>query len=429
MRTIGLVDCDAFYASCERLFRPDLAGMPVIVVSSNDSCVIARSADAKKLGIGMGQPLFQVRDLVRRHRVHVFSANFGFYGDISQRVMAVLAQFSPHVEAYSIDESFLLLDGFEQRGLHDYGRQIKDRVAQWVGIPVCVGIAGAPHGGSRTLAKLANRFAKTRPEFGGVCDLGQLTAGELQALMRATPCENIWGVGRRLAARLQAIGIENALQLRDAPGRWLRDQFSVALERTALELRGVSCIPLEEEPAPSQQIVVSRSFGTPATNREELRQAVSHFASCAAEKLRRQRSVTAQLLVFAHTSLFNPSEPAYSASRIVRLAAPTSDSRSLAGAACAAIDALYKPGYRYVKAGVMLLELCAAGTLQASLWPGSSTGSSVRLMEVMDKINARMGSGALRVAAAAPDGTWQAKRNRLSPAYTTRWADIPTVRA
>lgn len=424
MPIFALVDCNAFYVSCERVFNPRLTG-PVVVLSNNDGCVIARSDEAKALGIKMAEPFFKVRHLVEPHGIQVFSSNYPLYADMSQRAVAVLSQFTPHLEVYSIDESFLSLDGFEHLDLTAYGREVRARMLQWTGLPVCVGIAT-----TKTLAKLANKFAKKRKHFDGVCDLRTIAPAALDAMLEETALEEIWGIGRRLAPRIEACGIRNARELRDSSAKRIRELFGVVLERMVMELRGVSCLALEEVTPPRKEIVVSRSFGRPITEKAELLKAAAAYAARAAEKLRRQQSVTRSLSVFAHTSLFNQHEPYYAASTTVHLSHLTNDTRDIINAAHRGLDTIFRSGYRYAKAGVMLLDLHDANVEQTCFWNASrAREESTALMNVIDKINTRMGRDTIGSAGAARQPSWGTQRQRLSPAYTTRWTDIPIVRA
>lgn len=428
MATFALVDVNAFYCSCERVFDARLVGKPVVVLSNNDGCVIARTSEAKALGIRMGVPWFEVREMAEAAGVVVYSSNYALYADMSARAMSVLAQFSPDVELYSIDECFLGLDGFGDLDLAAYGREIRSRVAQWTGLPVCVGI-----GSTKTLAKFANHTAKADCGRGGVVDVRVLATAELDALLEATKLDDVWGVGRRLAPKLEALGIRNARELRDAVPRWLRQQFSVVLERTVLELRGLACQPLEAVSPPRKEIVVSRSFGRPVTEKADLLEAVSTHATRAAEKLRRQHSIAAAVAVFAHTNLFRPEAPTYSAQRAVSLVDPSDDTRVLVAAACRGLESIYRAGFKYTKAGIMLLDLADRERRQAALWPQDPAPERTQaLMAAVDRINAKMGRNAITTAAAgAPRSkrAWPMRREKLSPQYTTNWADVPIVRA
>ncbi|MBA3597735.1 MAG: Y-family DNA polymerase [Methylibium sp.] len=425
MATFALVDVNSFYCSCERVFDVRLQDVPVVVLSNNDGCVIARTSEAKALGIKMGEPWFKVRDMAQRGGVKAYSSNYALYADMSQRCMTVLSQFASSVEVYSIDESFLALDGHDPARLASLGGEIRARVLQWTGLPVGVGIAS-----TKTLAKFANHLAKKHPAFtpAGVCNLIDVPPARLDKLLAATSTEDIWGVGRRLSARLAAQGIEDALALRDAPADQIRTRYSVVLERTILEMRGVSCLALEEVMPDRKEIVVSRSFGRPVVELHELREAVASYATRASEKLRRQAGAAGGVSVFLHTNLFND-DPRYSASTAVQLVEPSADMRELVGAACAALQRLFRPGYRYAKAGVMLLDLAPAAIRQETLWSPSLSRDPAALMRAVDGINKRMGRGTLRTAAAGQRRAWSMRRQRLSPCYTTRWQDVPMARA
>lgn len=417
----ALVDVNSFYCSCERVFDPRLRSVPLVVLSNNDGCVIARTAEARAAGIWMGAPLHEVRDLIRKHDVKVFSSNYALYGDMSRRAMTVIGQFAPRTEIYSIDECFLDLDGFSSIDLIDYGQQIRSRVLQWVGLPVCVGI-----GPTKTLAKLANHYAKKRPQFAGVCHLSSLSDAEQGALMEDTPAGDVWGVGRKLIPKLQSLGIVNARQLREVPRTQLRQACGVVLERTACELAGIQCFDFEDQPQPRKQIVVSRSFGERITALEGLRTALINYTERAAERLREQGCVTSQVNMFIHTSPFNQRDPFYSNSITIRLSAQSNDSRVLVAAVCEGLGRIYKPGFRYMKAGVMLFDLTPRAVIQQDLGAGESDKSDA-LMQALDKINGRMGKRAVTFAGGLARTGWKMKQDSLSPCYTTRWEQLPDV--
>ncbi len=422
----ALVDCNNFYASCEKLFDPKLAGVPVVVLSNNDGCVVARSAEVKALGLPMGVPWFKIREQARQHGIVAFSSNYALYADMSNRVVEVLAQFSPDIEVYSIDESFLDLAGFEATGLADYGRQIRDRVQQWLGLTVCVGIAP-----TKTLAKLANHCAKKNLAGNhGVCDFTTLPAADQDVVFAAIDVSEVWGVGRKLTPRLHAMGITTVKALRDADAETLRSRFSVVLERTVHELRGTSCLSLEDITPDKQQIICSRSFGERIHDLENLQEAVSSHISRAAEKLRLQDSLAGAVTVCIRTSPFNPTGPCYQKAVTATLPEATADNRVLARSALRTLRQIYRPGLAYQKAGVMLSDIRPSRLQQASLFsdPGGNEGSK-RLMHTLDCINARWGRGTLRLAAEGVDYGWQMKRGNLSPGYTTEWADLPVAKA
>ena len=344
MAVFALVDCNNFYASCEKLFDPRLLGKPVVVLSNNDGCVVARSAEAKVLGVPMGAPWHQLRELAMREGIIAYSSNYALYADMSNRVVEVLGQFSANLEVYSIDESFLDLSGYDgltAAGLHGYCVEIRSRVAQWLGLAVCVGI-----GTSKTLAKLANHCAKKGlAGRDGVCDFTGMAELELSNLFAAIPAEEVWGVGRRIADRLYEMGIETVRDLRDADAETVRARFSVVLERTVRELRGVSCPDLEEVAPPKQQIMNSRSFGQYVYDLDELREAVASYIAKAAEKLRAQDSLAGAVQVYIRTNPFKPKEPQYQRTVTLPLPEPTSDTRVLSRFAIDILKSIYRPGY------------------------------------------------------------------------------------
>lgn len=422
----ALVDCNNFYASCEKLFRPDLRTMPVVVLSNNDGCVVARSKESKALGIKMGVPVHLIKEEIRRHGILVFSSNYTLYGDMSRRVMTTLEALAPRVDVYSIDEAFLDLTGIDRVvPFEAFGRAVKNTVYQNIGLPVCVGIAP-----TRTLAKLANYAAKKYPATDGVVDL---TNPERQRrLMARVPVEEVWGVGRKLSARLQAIGIVTALQLADSHLATLRKQFSVVLERTARELNGIPCVPWEDVPAPKKQIMCSRSFGKPLQKLSDLEEAVAHFATRAAVKLRAGDQYAAELMVFIRTNPFKAGAPQYSRSASVKLIQPSQDSRVVVQQALRLLRPMYRDGFDYAKAGVMLGDLVQGAGIQEDLFasnpePALDNAKSERLMTVMDAINRKSGAMVYMAREAGP-AAYAMRREHLSPAYTTRWDDLPKVR-
>lgn len=419
----ALVDGNNFYVSCERVFAPSLEGRPVVVLSNNDGCAVARSNEVKALGVKMGTPWFELCDLARRHGIVALSSNYALYADMSNRMMAILAAFSPQQEVYSIDECFLGLEGFARQRLPGMAREIRQRVRRWIGIPVCVGI-----GPSKTLAKLANHCAKKGLAGGeeGVCDLSSLPDSEMTALLDRIDVGEVWGVGRRHSERLAGLGIHTVRQLRDADTAMIRREFSVVLERTVRELRGTACLALEEVAPSKQQIMSSRSFGTYVYARDELAEAVAAYTARAAEKLRRQSSVAGAIQVYIRTNPFSTRQPQYQRGITVPLAMATSDTMQLTRAALWGLDRIYRPGFAYQKAGVMLADIRPAGQTQGVLFPDAAKGRPA-LMAVMDRANARWGRGTLKLAAEGARQGWRMKRDRVSPAYTTRWEDLPRV--
>ncbi len=375
----------------------------------------------------MGEPWFKLQEQARQHGIVAFSSNYELYADLSDRVVQVLRQFSPNLEVYSIDESFLSLDGFGHIDLAEYGRQIRERVLQWVGLPGCVGI-----GPSKTLAKLANHCAKkSLAGSDGVCNLLALNAGELDELFGRIEVDEVWGVGRKIDARLREMGIASVKDLRNADPAMIRTRFSVVLERTVRELNGVSCLSLEEVAPDKQQIMCSRSFGEPVYELDDLLDAVATYMSRAAEKLRGQQGVAAALMVFLQTNPFKPEEPQYHPSMTVPLPDPTADTRVLVQWAQRIAKRLYRRGYAYKKAGVMLSGIQSAGVSQGSLFdsPSSTVAKAGTLMALMDGINQKWGRGAIRLAAEHRHHPWQMRRDRMSPRYTTSWDELPLVNA
>ena len=432
----ALVDGNNFFVSCERVFRPSLNGLPVVVLSNNDGCAIARSNEAKALGIKMGAPWFQIRHMAESEGLVALSANFALYGDLSDRMMSLAAGLGPAQEVYSIDESFIDLTGV--RGdLVDRSHKIRARILQWVGIPCGIGI-----GGTKTLAKLANHVAKTAERKPGsypehlaqVCNLSALESAELEAVMAATPVNEVWGVGRQISKQLNEGGITNVLELIRLDAAMVKSRWSVMLERTVRELQGTSCIDLDHAPVPKQQIACTRSFGHPITELRDLDEAVSEFASRAGQKLRKQRSLAGQVLVFIRTSPFRK-DPQYSRSTTVPLRRPSADTAAIVMAALAGLRAIYQPGFKYAKAGVMLMELQSDTVQQIELDLQDDVEQEegrARLMTTLDGLNQRYGCGTVVMASAGLAGdrrAWSMKQERRTPGYTTCWEDMPVARA
>jgi DNA polymerase V len=420
-RSYALVDCNNFYVSCERLFRPELKRRPVVILSNNDGCVVSRSQEAKKLNIPMATPLFKVEQLLKRHRVEIFSSNYTLYADISSRVMQTLETFSPQVEIYSIDEAFLDLTGFiTAEARYDYGQKIRQTVQRHVGIPVCVGIAP-----TKTLAKLANYGAKTYPATHGVVDLSQPERRD--RLLKITPVSEIWGVGKRTLLRLQHMGIYTAWDLSALSIKTARRQFSVVMERTIRELRGEACIDIDAQPAPQQQVICSRSFGEKISAYAPLRETVCEFAARAAEKLRHNRQLARMITVSVRTSAYSAEEPCYANSASGSLPSYSNDSRQIIARATSLLQNVWKDGYRYAKAGVMLSDLSADNPFQPDLFDDPSCRArNTALMKAMDQIN-HGGSGSIWLGGQRPQRDWFMNRAHLSPAYTTCWEQLPIV--
>lgn len=430
----ALVDGNNFYVSCERVFRPSLNGIPVVVLSNNDGCAIARSNEAKALGIAMGAPWFQIRHLAEDAGLVALSANFALYGDMSDRMMSLAAGLGPVQEIYSIDESFIELTGV--RGdLVARSHKIRDRILQWVGIPCGIGI-----GSTKTLAKLANHIAKTAERKPGsypeklaqVCNLEALSPEEFDAVLAATAVNEVWGVGRQITKQLNADGIHTALDLARLDAATVRSKWSVVLERTVRELQGTPCIDLEHTPAAKKEIACTRSFGHYVLEQHHLAEAITEFASRAAEKLRKQNSLAGRILVFVRTSPFRP-EAQYSRSTVVPLRRPTADTAAFVSAALAGLRQIYRPGFKYAKAGVMLLELQPGSQQQCELGlEDDHCEDRGKLMSALDDLNQRYGKGTVLMASAGAEGkrrVWSMKQERRTPGYTTRWADMPVARA
>jgi len=432
----ALVDCNNFYASCERVFSPKLEGRPVVVLSNNDGCVVARSNEAKALGIGMGVPAFEVEDIIRKNGVEVFSSNYALYADMSSRVMQTLSAFAPDIEIYSIDEAFLNLAGFNGLGhpcrdcaLADYGRRIRQTVKQWTGMPVTIGIAR-----TKTLTKIANRTAKKSVKANGVLDLTDSAC--LNTVLAETPVEKVWTVGIRTALKLKGAGIETALGLRDADITWIKQKFGVVGARTVYELRGISCYPLvlgtpygEQNTPAKKSITVSRTFGKPVESIEELKEAIASYASRAGEKLRGQGLAAGMMTVYVTTSRFIESRRAgiNSSRRVgIEFVVATSDTMELIRNACRCIDRLYRKGCAFKKCGIIFNALVPEDQIQEGLFDNVDRLKSQRLMRVIDSINTRLNSP-LQWAAEGLAQSWKVRFKRRSNRYTTRWDELPEV--
>lgn len=418
----ALVDVNSFYASCETVFRPDLRGKPVVVLSNNDGCVIARSAEAKALKIPMGAPYFKLKNDFRRHNVQVFSSNYALYADMSNRVMTTLEDMAPAVEIYSIDEAFMCLDGMQRlTSLDDLGRKVRARIKQETHLTVGVGIAQ-----TKTLAKLANHAAKKWSKTGGVLDLSNID--RQKKLLALVPVEDVWGVGRRISKKLNAMGITTAKDLAEQSTYIIRKHFNVVLERTVRELRGEPCLELEEFAPTKQQIVCSRSFGSRITEYMDMRQAVCAFAERAAEKLRKERQYCKQIAVFVRTSPHAEGEVFYGNQANGKLLTPSNDTRDIIRVAMDALDQIWLDGHRYMKAGVMLGDFFSQGVSQLNLFDEyRPQPNSEALMRVVDGFN-QSGKASLFFAGQGIEKSWAMKREMLSPAYTTRFADLPVAK-
>lgn len=423
MRSIALIDVNNFYVSCERVFNPKLINIPVVVLSNNDGCAVARSNEVKALGVGMGTPWFKFKELAEKHGIKALSSNYALYADMSNRVMSILREFSPDQEVYSIDESFLDLSEFKSLDLIRYGQQMRQRILKWTGLPVCVGIAS-----TKTLSKLANHCAKKRPAFNGVCNFNAMSVNELENLLSQIEVGEIWGVGRKLAPKLQALGYNTVLDLKRANAEALRQQFSVVMQKTIHELNGIVCFEMEEISPLKKQIVSSRSFGHAVYDFNSLAESITLYMSRAAEKLRKQQSYAGSVYVFIRTSEFKPDQPYYSNGMTIPMPTPTDDTRQLANVALWGLKQLYQPNFKYAKAGVMLSELVPAVGLQTDLFSQVQVSpKSKALMAAMDKINRKMGNESIKLASEGFTRPWKMKQENKSPSYTTKWEEIPSV--
>lgn len=423
---LALCDCNNFYVSCERVFRPDLIGRAVAVLSNNDGCIVARSQEVKDLGIKMGVPLFQVQHLVDNHNIQLFSSNYALYADMSARVMSTLEKFTPSLEIYSIDEAFLDLTGVYPCSQDPiaYAQRIKKTVFRSTGIPICVGM-----GPTKTLAKLANFAAKKWKKTGGVLDLSDPQRRE--RLMKILPVGEVWGIGSRTSAKLNHLGINTAWDLAIQPTQRIQEQFNVVIARTVMELNGIQCLELEEIVPDKQQIVCSRSFSRRLTEFRELSAALAEFGSRAAEKLRKQGSVAGCITVFIRTNPFNPNEPQYQRSACIKLDLGTQDTRIIVVTANRLLETIYKSGYGYQKAGVQLSHIQSdALPGQIDLFDDADTGLPIEnseLMKAVDQINRRFPK-AVSIASAGLDKTWKPKTERISQRYTTDWRELVRVK-
>lgn len=407
----GLIDCNSFYASCERVFRPDLAKVPIVVLSNNDGCVIARSYDAKPF-VKMGEPYFQIKHKLKQHGIVPFSSNYALYGDMSERVMTLIESMVPAVEVYSIDEAFTDLTGIKD--IDSLGRRIRSQVLRCTGIPVGVGIAH-----TKTLAKLANHTAKRlQTQTGGVVNICDQVKRDW--VLRNTDVAEVWGVGRRMKIHLDAMGIKSAMDLAKADPWTLRKNFSVVIEKTARELAGTPCLELDEPDPPKQEICCSRMFGKRLTELAPIKEAVATYMMRASEKLRAQGSLCKKIRVSIRTGMFNPEEAKYANGVVIDLPYPTDDVRLLTRMAGDALVHVYRPGFHYSKAEVMLLNLCQPGEYTEDLFAASQLGASTSLMGVLDEINQRWGRGTLRSASVPVDPVWGMRREMMSQSYTTR---------
>jgi DNA polymerase V len=417
----ALIDCNSFYASCERVFRPDLQRTPIVVLSNNDGCVIARSADAKPF-VKMGALFQEIRGDLKRHGIVAFSSNYALYGDMSERVMTILEARFPSTETYSIDEAFVDMTGLPEP-LESIGRQVQSEVKQKTGIPVGIGIAT-----TKTLAKLANAAAKRwQKQTGGVVDIRDPVRRD--KLLKAMPVEEVWGIGPRMRAHLEGMQIRTAWDLAQMDAWTLRKLFNVVVEKTVRELRGVACLEIESEIEPKQEICSSRSFGKRLRELPPIQEAVTSYAMRAAEKLRNQQSLCRQVRVSLRTGMFNPTEAKYANGILCQLPYPTDDSRLIIKAVQAGLKQVFREGFSYAKAQVLLLDLCHKNEYTPDLFAPEQPVKTERLMSALDAINNRWGRGTLQPGRIAKPAEWAMRRELLSPAYTTRWPELMVAKA
>ncbi len=416
----ALIDCNNFYASCERVFRPDLNGKPIVVLSNNDGCVIARSNEAKAVGIPMGAPAFEFEKLFKAHQVHVFSANFALYGDMSNRVMSILSEYAPEMEIYSIDECFLKLTGFELFDLQAHGEQMRYKVSKWTGIPISVGIAP-----TKALAKLANRIAKKYPDKTNGCYIIDTDEKRIKAL-KWLKIEDVWGIGRQHTKQLKAHNVFTAYDFTQLTDEWVKKHMAIVGVRLKHDLQGIPTLDLEAV-QPKKNIATTRSFERNYTKFEELAERVSTFASSCAEKLRKQKSCCNSLMVFIHTNGHRKDLPQYSRNIVVKLPYATNSTIELSGFAIQALKKIYKNGYAYKKAGVIVQDFTPENVVQKTLFENRNE-RHIPLMQTIDKLNAQFGQQKIRLAAQDTKRVWKMKQEKLSPRYTTNLNDIITIK-
>jgi len=414
----ALVDCNNYFVSCERVFDSRLEGKPVIVLSNNDGCAISRSNEAKALGIKMGANYFEIENLIKRHNVQVFSTNFVLYADMSMRVKGLLSKFCPEVENYSIDEAFLNFQGFDNYNLKEYCTTIAQTVKQGTGIPVSIGVAP-----SKTLAKVANKYAKKYSGYKSVCVIDS-EEKRIKALQKFE-IGDVWGIGRQHTKRLEAMGIKTAYDFTRMPQAWVRKNMTVIGERTWRELLGEPCIQMETAAPAKQSIMVSRSFGKMIGDYETLSDALSNYTCMAAAKLRKQKSCAKALLVFIDTNPYREDLAQYSRHIIMTLPVASASSQELLHYALKGLKTIYRPNFQYKKAGVMLMEICSEDAIQGNLFDTIDRGKHKNLMTVLDNVNERYGRNSLKFATMSAGKKWQIKQERLSPCYTTRMSDFP----
>lgn len=425
-KLFALIDCNNFYVSCERAFNAAIQKKPTIVLSNNDSCVVARSNEVKKLGVKMGQPVFEIADLIKKHHIHVLSSNYSLYADMSRRVMHILAQFSPHQEMYSIDECFLELTDQSIEDLTDFGRTMKERVKQHTGIPVSVGVAP-----TKCLAKIASEIVKSDPGYAGVLDLSALSEQQVDELLAKVAIGDVWGIGQKYALFLSNYGITTAKELKYADEKWIRRYLTVTGARIVFELRGICCLPLEEGTPAKQGIMCAKTFGREITTPEEMQEAITTYAARAAEKLREQDSLTSCMTIFLKTNSFKKQgREQYANSFTIHFPHPTAYTPEILSKALEGLNAIFRPGYSYYKAGVFLSKITPQSSVQPDLFGDFNLPEhyrQARLMAVVDAINRIYGRDSLIFAIQGVTRTWKMRQLKLSQHFTTRWSEILTI--
>lgn len=416
----ALVDCNNFYASCERVFNPKMEGVPVVVLSNNDGCVIARSNEAKEVGVPMGAPAHEFIELFEKNKVQVFSSNYALYGDMSDRVMKILARFTPDIEIYSIDEAFLDLSHFTLYDLNEYCTNIRNTVKRETGIPVSIGV-----GPTKTLAKVANKYAKKRKKDIGVHIVN--TPELIHEALINTQIGDVWGIGGQYAKFLNKHNIKTAYDFTLANEQWVKKNMSITGQKTLLELRGTPCYNLEQIPPAKKGICTSRSFGTLVKDYNKLEESVATFASRCAEKLRKQNTVASVLQVFIHTNPFREQDPQYFNSKSIILTTPTNVSFELVKAAMTGLKIIYRKGYNYKKAGVMVTGIVPEQSVQLNMFEYPKFAKNKSVMQSVDKVNRAMGRDTVRLSVMGFDRTWKLRQEKKSPCYTTRWSDLLTI--
>lgn len=422
----ALVDVNNMYVSCERAFSPKLINKPIVVLSNNDGAVVARSNEVKQLGVKMGVPWFSIKDLVKKHKIIGLSSNYTLYGDMSNRIMTILRSYSPNVEVYSIDESFLNLNGMNGiwKSPTIMGRHIKNHIFQWTNLPVCVGV-----GNSKTLAKLANHVAKKFPLFQGVCDFTNMSEARRAWLFNRIEVGEVWGIGRNITQKLNSMRIFSVEEFKNADPALIKKTFGVVTSRTLAEINGISCLEIEEVAPARKEIISSKSFGKMVVEFDDLAQAITTYIARASEKLRGQNSLCGSIHVFIQTNRFRLEDLQYSNGITIQIINPTADNRTLTKAALDGLQSIFLPGFLYKKAGVILQNISPKDKQQFSLFTVTDNQAQTRVMEAFDSLNKRYGQDTLRLASAGTVTTWAAKSGNKTPRYTTDWNELPTVHA